>query len=685
MRRQLIPGLLFLMLAASGSPGRSQLPGAPPPPAGLGRRLAPSGTASGEASPVRRIPQEAAPGTEPADPRLRRKVTLLLKHAPLAEFCEVLSQRTGVRFSAAREVADENVTVLVEERPAADVMRAVARLFGWKWSRSGAPGEDRYTLVQDRKAQLAEEELRRQDLQAALLALDAEMGQFASYGTLTPDQLRARALQASGEEKERVDRCLRYWGGIQAYRRLTAAQRLALAQGQEVEFDPGSPDPERRLPAELRVPLLESSNLRLTRESRPQIAPVDGDSLAELPDAQPIVSLALSYDERGQVRLLASMGAYVASRPELGRAVYPNLLDPIVTGRSPAAGKQDNARENAALAAEPEFRKQVSVAPVSSCPHFAPGGTDHQEYPYFVAPDGSSQFARRPPHVFSGDAWEAVHRATGMPVVADAYTRLYTRDDVSMKDATAFAALVRVGDALGQRWRREGDFLLARSTSWFWDRRKEVPRRLLARWKQDREREKGLPLRDLLEMATLRDDQLRSAVIGVALEHCWGLEEWGLVGNPGFRMGAYYTELQPFARLLATFNAEQLAAALSPSGIIFEALLPAQREILAGHLSRKGRPAGFVDGMRLAVAYVPAGRYLWIPVVESEEAYARAASRPIVSGLTAEAALAAARKVDPGAEGGQISRCAGLLSIRCIPTQGSPWSVGELRIEVRGE
>lgn len=619
-------------------------------------------------------------GGELLDPRLRRKVTLLLKHTPLAELCEVLSQRTGVRVSAARDIADENVTVLVEERAAADVMGAVARLFGWTWSRSGDRGEYRYTLVQDRKAQRAEEELRRQDLQAALLAVDTEMGRLASYAMLTPDQLRSRAAQASGEEKDRLDRCLRFWGGLQAYRRLTAGQRLALAEGQKVELDPGSPDPEGRLPAELRVPLLETSNLRLTRGDRPQIAPVgpeDGDSLAELPDAQPIVSLSLSYDERGQVRLLSSMGAYVASRPDLGRAVYTNLLSPLVTGRSPAAGKPENAHENAALAAEPEFRKQVSVAPVSSCPHFAPGGTDRQEYPYFVAPDGSSQFARRPPHVFSGDAWEAVHRATGLPIVADAYTRLFTRDDVSVKEATAFAALVRVGDALGQRWRREGDFLLARSTSWFWDRRKEVPRRLLARWKHNRERENGLPLRDLLEIATLRDDPLRSAVIGVALEHCWGLEEWGLVGNPGFRVGAHYSERQPFARLLATFNADQLSAALSPSGIGFEALLPAQREILVGHLLRKGLPASFLEGMRLAVAYVPAGRYLWIPVVESEEAKQRAAARPVVSGPTPEAALAAARKVDPRADSDQIKRCAGVLSIRCVPRQGSPWSVGE--------
>src|SRR5207244_1180457 len=124
------------------------------------------------------------------DARLLRKVTLQEKGVALSDFCAEMQAQTGVELSASRAVADEKVTVFVKDRPARDVMREVARLFGDFWSRSGSAGKYRYLLDQDLKSQLAEEELRNGDQHAALLALDAEMQKYRPYLDMNIEELK---------------------------------------------------------------------------------------------------------------------------------------------------------------------------------------------------------------------------------------------------------------------------------------------------------------------------------------------------------------------------------------------------------------------------------------------------------------------------------------------------------------
>src|SRR5258708_6030406 len=88
------------------------------------------------------------------DARLLHKVTLQEKGVALSDFCAEMQAQTGVELSASRAVADEKATVFVKERPARDLMREVARLFGFFWVRSGQAGKYRYELDQDLRSQL---------------------------------------------------------------------------------------------------------------------------------------------------------------------------------------------------------------------------------------------------------------------------------------------------------------------------------------------------------------------------------------------------------------------------------------------------------------------------------------------------------------------------------------------------
>src|SRR5205814_53346 len=130
------------------------------------------------------------------------EVTLQLKGASLEEVCQELERKTGVRMTAARGVADEKATIFVKDRRARDVLREIARLFGYQWRRSGEEGAYRYQLAQDLRSQLAEEDLRNQDLHAAALALDQAMQENEALAGLSPEELNARAAQAAAPERD---------------------------------------------------------------------------------------------------------------------------------------------------------------------------------------------------------------------------------------------------------------------------------------------------------------------------------------------------------------------------------------------------------------------------------------------------------------------------------------------------
>src|SRR2546425_1138914 len=95
----------------------------------------------------------------------------------------------------------------------------------------------------------------------------------------------------------------------------------------------------------------------------------------------------------------------------------------------------------------------------------------------------------------SCDALEALHRATHVPIVADFYTRLYKPETLSIKDQPLYEALNHLADAMRLRWNREDGWLQFRSASFYNDRAKEVPNRLLSRWAAAR-REHGFLILD---------------------------------------------------------------------------------------------------------------------------------------------------------------------------------------------
>jgi hypothetical protein len=591
---------------------------------------------SGEAA-IAAAAREYGREAKVVDPRLFRKVTLQDKGVALSDLCAELQAQTGVQFRASRTVGDEKATVFVKEEPARDVMRAISHLFGYAWVRSRRDGEYRYELDQDLRSQLQEEELRSRDRNAALLAMDRQAQAFRPYMDLSNDEFRKRWDQLPrSEQGPLVNVALNGgWGGMLLYHRLSLRDRAALIAGQEVVFRPKGTDPDHRLSDDLDHQILTAWNPRVAGEDRP---------VGELPGAHvPQVRLRLDRSELGQVRLISTTS--VAWPP--GSSTRSEIE--IASGQSPSAANPDNAIVNQALRNESPFHQVASVVPKPSCPadkSYRQADMDLDLDTVFFNFDLSKA------HAVSADAWEAVHQATGLPIVADFYTRLYPADKLRVEGKPLFDALCTIGDTLGARWRKDGDFLLCRSTSYFWDKLKEVPNRYLQRWGKDRDANGGLPLADVMEMAAMPDQQLDSATVSQGIEQYWKLPEWGQLTYPLSRHQA---------RFLPALTPEQLQRAFTEDGMPFTELTPAQQ---------RGAMAMFLEGMTemeresgesqapvpsetwshafVTAKYLPAGWYAWIPPRDVRNGRWNGPRGPF-GGRTAPEALAEARRHYPAA------------------------------------
>jgi RNA polymerase sigma-70 factor, ECF subfamily len=538
------------------------------------------------------------PDKEVVDNRLTQKVSLAFKGTALSDLCEHLQKETGVHVSAGASVADEKVTLFCKGMPLRDVMRQLSRPFGYTWIRSTRNGQYHYELMQDLRSQLLEEELRNRDRHAALLVLDREMERYRNYLPLTPVEAEARLKTAPEAEKPLLEKLGGRdedeqvglgWGPIQMYFRLSRAEQEALRAGEELVFTTQPKPGERLLPPDVARGVLQSYREWRVNKGNDywnfvlRSAGPDDLPVTAVPEVCTGVALRMTESELGTLTLGGGSSIFFrqggGSRGPMGPAPY-------AAGRSPAVVQPENGRLNARFADEPTLRPLVTVQPQ---PAYRPVGDADGTVP----PE---------PRVTPADLMEAFHRATGLPVVGDHYTRLYPPAEVSVRNVPLFQALNQLADAMRLRWTlADGQWLQFRSASYYDDRIKEVPNRLLARWSAARQQKGFLSLDNLVEIAGLPDAQLDGAEMAEGAKEIWGLREWDLPRNP---------ILRPHLRSLALFTPEQRQQAMSDEGLPLVKMTLAQQQQFISHAAIE-LPMENLGGAVLRIEYTRPGEFQW--------------------------------------------------------------------------
>jgi hypothetical protein len=645
----------------------------------------------------------AEPGKEVVDGRLTQKVSCAFKATALSELCEQLRAESSVQVMAGPSVADEKVTLFCEKLPLREVMRQLSRPFGYSWLRSGTAGQYRYELTQDLRSQLLEEELRNRDRNAALLALDHEMERYRPLLSLSPDEALERAKTAPPEEKKLLDHLSGAgWGPIQIYFRLSAQEQAALRSGQELKFSQ-EPQPENlrfgvdpvpsrtpqsavgTLPADIaRGTLQARREARVAREPHPDGAGAghEGDRLRFLPaeeaggvppsailEARAAVSIQLEQTELGRFGLSGN------STVIIGGSANGSGTGPYAVGVSPAVSEPENAKMSARLAGDPALRPRVTIRPEPSC----------RQDPASASASGGSGEERAPapgPNATSADVLEAVHRATGLPIVADFYTRLYPLESVSLTERPLYEALNQFCDTMRLRWNKEsspsvsadsrsgGVWLQVRSLSFYNDRPKEVPNRLLSRWAAARREHGSLTLVELIEIAGMPDAPQDAREMAEGAHLCWRLKEWDLACNP---------TLRPHLRWMASFTSGERQKLQQAPGLRFPELSLAQQQRFISMATDSDPDAidslSEMETATVQVDYSLPGGFEWNAPEKRE-----GPPEPLapVRAVTREGALAAARRIDPQADPAQIQPTR--LSLTLFYRWGNAQANGHRRI-----
>src|SRR5205823_2452574 len=180
----------------------------------------------------------------------------------------------------------------------------------------------------------------------------------------------------------------------------------------------------------------------------------DTSPLTALPDLRGTVGLNIAQSEVGQFVLYGQIGWEAIGTNGKPHSAG-NTGNNYFAGTNPAVGKLNNAAASVRLAGDRDLQPPVTIRPEPSCRCVQdPNSADHP------VPE---------PRATTADVLETLHRATGLPIVADYYTRLYPIREVSANDLPLFDALNHLSDGMRLRWHKDGSWIQFRSVTYYAD------------------------------------------------------------------------------------------------------------------------------------------------------------------------------------------------------------------------
>jgi hypothetical protein len=560
---------------------------------------------------------------------LDKPVTYTETKIPLGELMQKVAADTGVALTAARDVADEPVAVVVKEFSARELLEQLADLLDYQWSRRtttdhGRPTTEgnrgkppsvvggpssvvnavRYEIWQDLPSKQREESLR----QALFAGMEQrfreemsicrelsgksqeEMGQIWDEATrwrerlakLSPRERQALENSAEGRKEARrhayaqalwspVERTL---GSLMTH--LPPEQWVAMRTGRQLVF---SSDPQR---GELPIP---PDVLRRFRTSRPTLSPPGQPNSAQPDNEQRWRQMEQEQQERWsqaeQYRVTVRLGEHSPRPDQLNLFA---LATPI-SGGKPLGQWYNNPNFHVNVWAEP------AAATVEENPHrralleqdplLSAGRPFQPDTRPFVDPllPGASRTVR-----LLAEILPELARAYDVNLIADSYWMAAAPSGVDAMAGTAplFEVLDRLAGT-DHAWDRRGELVRIRDRKWYLDRPAEIPLRHVRRWVAMTDQRGALPLEEMAAAATtLTDYQIAT------------------LDRPLFQRGILPPQLDDLRTLEMTRHLLRLYARLLPAqqqvlregkSLTIAQIAPPLRSLVLATLNRIGRNA----------------------------------------------------------------------------------------------
>jgi beta-lactamase regulating signal transducer with metallopeptidase domain len=475
---------------------------------------------------------------------LAKPVTYTETKIPLGELMAKMSADTGVKLAAAADVADEPVAVVVKDLRARGLLEQLAEMLDYQWARHGKEGAWRYEIGQDVAGKQREEKLREADWAEVDRRFQEELKRLLTAPELSPAEIRRLedeeeeagqklrgftnpalrdAFLSSPQERERRRRqAVASWQSTPINRALkqflkgvTPAQWEAMRQGDPIRF---STDPQ---PGELPLPEAIAQKLRSSEPSEypagRQIYPNNPDVDAEIrqrekqeqeewgsatgyrvtlrlgpapipPGARTGPSLSLSVDAA------PFRGGAPVDPIEAAHREWPHIGINIGPIEAEQWGDENTPARAAALAQDPVLSARKPFKPVTK-PQPAPGW----------GPDAIKVWRL-------SDLLPEVARTYGINLIGDAYWSAPIVSVPRLASPTPLPLYTLLDRMTAPRyhWERRGPLVRLRSRTWYFDRPREIPLRLVRRWVALEEQQGALPLEEYVRsLAPLRDDQLQ--------------------------------------------------------------------------------------------------------------------------------------------------------------------------------
>ncbi len=467
-------------------------------------------------------------------PQLQPQITLDVTDRPIGDVLAGLPPSLPAALSAARDVADQRVTLHLTAQPLYAVMDRLSRLLshhadapeGYSWSEDDRGARPTFRLWRDSHS-LGEEQDALDYPQREIRVLLGDMRNMAGMSAQEEASYKGDCAYGMGDPSNDIY--------ARAFQGLSDDQLDDLAAGQGVPLDPALYTAEI---AVLHQPLINKETGTVTSY---KVSPAITLGLPDPPSAQPMMYVTPVSDDNS---LWVSPGCYVISL--LGITDSMLELDTYDTNRSRSPDRLPLPRASGPI---------IDLTPLMT----APGVTQAQRDDV-------------------GFTLQALGRAAHINVYQEAFLQGNSSQLKSLDSVPGFAGqfltplkaplpvlIAAVCAHWDYQWQKVGDDYLFWSRTWAQDRSTDVPERLLAPWQKRFQKAGYVSFDDRVEMAAaLTYPQVSRTLAAV-------LPESGQWNHLSYSMLRFIGQLAP----------DQEQGALSDAGLPLAALAPWQQEALA--------------------------------------------------------------------------------------------------------